>query len=79
MESFTEFHLAYGHLIKPLVVGTLVSLVCSIVGCFIILRRLSFLSDAIALAMLAGVVAGYLLMKLLFNVEAHDGAMLLGA
>ena len=79
MEWLTEFHLTYGHLIKPLVVGTLVSLVCSIVGCFIILRRLSFLSDAIAHAMLAGVVAGYLLMKLLFNVEAHVGAMLLGA
>lgn len=79
MEWLTEFHLAYGHLIKPLVVGTLVSLACSIVGCFIILRKLSFLSDAIAHAMLAGVVAGYLLMKLLFGTEAHVGAMLLGA
>ena len=76
---FTEFHLHYGHLIKPLVVGTLVSLVCSVVGCFIILRKLSFLSDAIAHSMLAGVVGGYLLMKLIFNVEAHVGAMLIGA
>lgn len=79
MDWLTEFHLTYGHLIKPLIVGTLVSLVCSIVGCFIILRRLSFLSDAIAHAMLAGVVGGYLLMKLLFGMEAHIGAMLLGA
>ena len=78
-EWLTEFHLQYGYLIKPLVVGTLVSLVCSVVGCFIILRRLSFLSDAIAHAMLAGVVGGYLLMKMLFGVEAHVGAMLLGA
>ena len=79
MDWLTEFHLANGHLIKPLVVGTLVSLACSVVGCFIILRRLSFLSDAIAHAMLAGVVGGYLLMKLLFGNEAHVGAMLLGA
>ncbi len=79
MEWLTEIHQGQGHLIKPLIVGTLVSLVCSIVGCFIILRRLSFLSDAIAHAMLAGVVGGYLLMKLAFGVEAHVGAMLLGA
>jgi len=79
MDWLVDFHLANGHLIRPLVVGTLVSLVCSIVGCFIILRRLSFLSDAIAHAMLAGVVGGYLLMKLLFGVEAHVGAMLVGA
>ncbi len=75
----TQFHLEYGYLIKPLIVGTLVSLVCSVVGCFIILRRLSFLSDAIAHAMLAGVVGGYLLMKMLFGSEAHVGAMLIGA
>ena len=78
-EWITEFHLENGHLIKPLVVGTLVSLVCSIVGCFIILRRLSFLADAIAHSMLAGVVGGYLLMKILFSSEAHIGAMLVGA
>ncbi len=79
MDWLTDFHLQYGYLIKPLVVGTLVSLVCSVVGCFIILRRLSFLSDAIAHAMLAGVIGGYLLMKMLFGVEAHVGAMLIGA
>ena len=79
MQWLTDFHLAYGHLIKPLIVGTLVSLACSMVGCFIILRKLSFLSDAIAHAMLAGVVAGYLLMKVMFGTEAHLGAMLLGA
>ncbi len=79
MEWLAEFHRDYGYVIKPLIVGTLVSIVCSVVGCFIILRRLSFLSDAIAHAMLAGVVGGYLLMKLLFSVEAHVGAMLVGA
>jgi len=74
-----DLHLQYGHIIKPLLVGTLVSIVCSVVGCFIILRRLSFLSDAIAHSMLAGVVGGYLIMKIAFGAEAHLGAMLLGA
>ena len=66
MEWLTEFHLAYGHLIKPLVVGTLVSLACSIVGCFIILRKLSFLSDAIAHAMSTVAIGGF---------STHDASM----
>ena len=79
MEWLSQFHLDYDYLIRPLVVGTLVSLACSIVGCFIILRRLAFLADAIAHAMLAGVVGGYLLMKLMFGTDVAVGAMLLGA
>jgi manganese/iron transport system permease protein/iron/zinc/copper transport system permease protein len=67
------------HVFKALLAGTLVSIVCSVVGCFIILRRMSFLADALAHSMLAGVVAGYLLMKLIFGAEAHGPAMLLGA
>lgn len=78
-EWLSEFHLTYGHLIRPLVVGTLVSLVCSVIGCFIILRGMAFLSDAIAHAMLAGVVVGYLLMKILFQDDQPIGAMLIGA
>ena len=73
------FQLEYGYLIKPLIVGTLVSIVCSVVGCFIVLRRMSFLADAIAHSMLAGVIAGYLLMKLVFGREADLAGMLIGA
>ena len=79
MEWLTEFQLNYGHVIKPLIVGTLVSIVCSIIGCFIVLRRMSFLADAIAHSMLAGVIAGYLLMKIFFQEEAKLGALLVGA
>ena len=42
-------------------VGTLVAIVCSVIGCFIVLRRMSFLADAIAHSMLAGVIAGWML------------------
>jgi len=53
LEFFTELQLNYGYLIRPLIVGTLVSIVCSVIGCFIVLRRMSFLADAIAHSMLA--------------------------
>jgi len=76
---FEQLHIQYGYIIRPLLVGTLVASVCSVVGCFIVLRRMSFLADAIAHSMLAGVVGGYLVIKIFFGEEAHLGAMLLGA
>ncbi len=74
-----EIQLSYGHFIRPLIVGTLVSIVCSVVGCFIVLRKMSFLADAIAHSMLAGVIAGYLLIKIVLGREAQLGAMFIGA
>jgi manganese/iron transport system permease protein/iron/zinc/copper transport system permease protein len=74
-----EFLAEYGYLVKPLATGTLVSVVCSVLGCFIILRRMAFLADAIAHSMLAGVIAGYLIVKIVVGGEAETGAMLLGA
>ena len=64
---------------KALLGGTLVATVCGVVGCFVVLRRMAFLGDALAHAMLAGVTAGYLIMQALFGSEAHAPAMLLGA
>ncbi len=78
-DAIIQFQLDYGYLINPLIVGTLVSIVCSVVGCFIVLRGMSFLADAIAHSMLAGVIAGYLFMKVLFGQESHLGGMLIGA
>ncbi len=79
LERLSEIQLNYGYLIKPMIVGTLVSMVCSVIGCFIVLRRMAFLADAIAHSMLAGVIAGYLIMKIFFGQEAHLAAMLIGA
>jgi ABC-type Mn2+/Zn2+ transport system permease subunit/Mn-dependent DtxR family transcriptional regulator len=64
---------------KALIGGSLVATVCAVVGCYIILRRMAFLGDALSHAMLAGVVAGYLLMHLIFDVEAHALAMFVGS
>jgi manganese/iron transport system permease protein/iron/zinc/copper transport system permease protein len=79
MDFLVDIQLEYGHLIRPLIVGTLVATVCSVIGCFIVLRGMSFLADAIAHSMLAGVIAGYLLIKIISGKEAHLGAMLIGA
>ncbi|MCG8585299.1 MAG: metal ABC transporter permease [Pirellulales bacterium] len=64
---------------KALIGGCLAAVACSVIGCFIILRRMAFLGDALAHAMLAGVTAGYLVMKLLFGEKAHAPGMLFGS
>ena len=79
MEWLENLQLNYGYLIQPLLVGTLVAIVCSLVGCFIVLRRMAFLADAISHSMLAGVIGGYLTMKILFGHETPVAAMLIGA
>jgi len=74
-----EIHLANPYLFKAVLTGLLVTTVCSVIGCYIVLRRTSFLADALSHSMLAGVVGGYLIMKLLFNEEAHVLGMLVGS
>jgi len=64
---------------KALIGGSVVAVVCGVVGCLVILRRMAFLGDALSHAMIAGVGGGYLFMKLVFNVEAHAPAMLIGS
>jgi len=64
---------------KALLGGSVAAVVCSVVGCLVILRRMAFLGDALSHAMIAGVAGGYLFMKVLFSTEAHAPAMLLGS
>ncbi len=64
---------------KALIGGCLAAIACSVIGCFIILRRMAFLGDALSHAMLAGVTAGYLVMKLFFGERAHAPGMLFGS
>lgn len=79
LEAIAEWHDAHAHLARAAIAGTLVSIVCGVIGCYVILRRMAFLGDAIAHAMLAGVVAGYLLMKTLLGLEANAPGMLVGS
>ncbi len=62
-DGVLAWHATHSHLVRAMLAGVLVAMVCGVTGCYIILRRMAFLGDAIAHAMLAGVVAGYLLMK----------------
>ncbi len=64
---------------KALIGGSIVAVVAGVVGCLVVLRRMAFLGDALAHAMIAGVAGGYLVMKMLFDLEAHAPGMLLGS
>jgi ABC-type Mn2+/Zn2+ transport system permease subunit/Mn-dependent DtxR family transcriptional regulator len=71
-EWLETLHLESPHLIKALLAGLLVSTVCGVVGCFIVLRGSAFLADAVAHAMLAGVVCGYLVTKKFFGLNEQE-------
>jgi ABC-type Mn2+/Zn2+ transport system permease subunit/Mn-dependent DtxR family transcriptional regulator len=64
---------------KALIGGCVVAIVSGVLGSFIILRKMSFLGDALSHAMIAGVAGGYLFMKLVFGIEAYAPGMLLGS
>ncbi len=65
--------------LKSLIGGGVVAIVSGVIGCLVVLRRMAFLGDALSHAMIAGVAGGYLIMKLLFGLEAHAPGMLLGS
>lgn len=65
--------------LKAAIGGSVAAIVCSVVGCLVILRRMAFLGDALSHAMIAGVAGGYLFVKLVFNTEAHAPSMLIGS
>ena len=64
---------------KALLGGCLVALSSGLVGSIVILRRMTFLGDALSHTMISGVAIGYLLVKWVFNIEAHTLSMLIGA
>jgi manganese/iron transport system permease protein len=53
--------LVYGYFQRALAAGVVVGLVCSVVGCYMVLRGLAFMGDAISHSAFPGVVAAYLL------------------
>lgn len=57
-----------------LVTGSLVGLSCGIIGCFLILRKMSMLADAISHTVLLGIVVAFLISQSL-----NGGYMLIGA
>lgn len=61
-----------------ILIGTLASVSCALVGCFLVLRRMSLLGDAISHAVLPGIAVGFLLSGKINGPAIILGAMALG-
>lgn len=60
-QFFIDSVLKYQFLQNALLAGIMVGIICGLIGCFIILRGMSLMGDAISHAVLPGVVISYLL------------------
>ncbi len=61
--------LSYGFMQRGMAVAVLVGIACSVVGCYVVLRSMAFIGDAMAHSILPGVAIAYLL----------KGSLLIGA
>ena len=61
MINFILFPFSYPFMQRGLTAAVIVGVLCSIVGCYVVLRGMAFLGDAIAHAILPGVAIAYLL------------------
>jgi manganese/iron transport system permease protein len=52
--------LHYAFFVRGLLVGTVLGMTCGALGCFVVLRGMAFIGDALAHAVLPGVVVAYL-------------------
>jgi manganese/iron transport system permease protein len=52
---------ALGFMQRSLVASVIVGVVCSVIGCYVVLRSMAFLGDALAHAILPGVAVAYLI------------------
>jgi manganese/iron transport system permease protein len=53
--------LAYGFMQRGFLAALMVGILCSVVGCYVVLRSMAFLGDALAHAILPGVAIAYIL------------------
>lgn len=59
--AFIEAVMQYGFLQKALITSIMVGIICGVIGCFIILRGMALMGDAISHAVLPGVAISYML------------------
>ncbi|MBP1934943.1 metal ABC transporter permease [Ammoniphilus resinae] len=71
--SFIDAVFQYGFLQKALLTSTMVGILCGVIGCFIILRGMALMGDAISHAVLPGVAISYAL-----GINFFLGAVLTG-
>jgi ABC-type Mn2+/Zn2+ transport system permease subunit len=53
--------LTYGFMLRGMVAAVIVGIVCAIIGCYVVLRGMAFIGDALSHAILPGVAISYLL------------------
>lgn len=53
--------LSYAFMQRGIIAALMVGIVCSVIGCYVVLRSMAFLGDALAHAILPGVAVAYLL------------------
>ena len=61
MGAWLAAPLAYGFMQRGLLAAVMVGVLCAVVGCYVVLRSMAFLGDAMAHAILPGVAVAYLL------------------
>ncbi len=61
--------LQYGFMQRGLIAALIIGVLCAVIGCYVVLRSMAFLGDALAHAILPGVAVAYLL----------GGSLLVGA
>jgi manganese transport system permease protein len=71
--EFIEAVIQYGFLQKALLTSIMVGIICGVIGCFIILRGMALMGDAISHAVLPGVAISYL-----FGINFFFGAVFSG-
>ncbi len=69
----------HAYFIKAALGGSIIAVACAVLGCYIILRKMAFIGDAMSHALLPGVGIGYLVMNALFAGGFTAGGLLLGA
>lgn len=58
--------------------GSLVGVTCGVIGCFLILRKMAMIADAISHTVLLGIVAAFLISNSLEGVNMFIGAVIVG-
>jgi ABC-type Mn2+/Zn2+ transport system permease subunit/Mn-dependent DtxR family transcriptional regulator len=69
----------HAYFVKGALGGSMIAVACAVLGCYIILRKMAFIGDAMSHALLPGVGIGYLIMNAVFAGGFTAGGLLLGA
>ncbi len=69
----------HAYFVKGALGGSTIAVACAVLGCYIILRKMAFIGDAMSHALLPGVGIGYLVMNAVFAGGFTAGGLLLGA